>query len=57
MVALFALPQGRHAVDERAHVAEVADGLVVENVCAVDGKRMEDGGYAVGHQLAVRLEQ
>ena len=49
--------QGGHAVDEGAHVAEIADGLVVEHVRAVHRQRVEDGGHAVRHQLAVGLVQ
>ena len=57
VVALLATAHGRHAVDEGAYVAEIADGLVIEDVRAVHRKRVEDGGDAVRHQLAVGLVQ
>ena len=57
VVALLARAQAGHAVDEPAHVAEVADGFVVEDVRAVHRQGVEDGGDAVRHELAVGLVQ
>ena len=57
VVALLARAQAGHAFDEAAHVAEVADGLVIEDVRAVHRQGVEDGGDAMRHELAVGLVQ